>query len=661
MAQGRSFAARRADSPKRRSDARPHYRDERRRKKPSRPKTEREPRVPDLDLALDAPAFAELGLPRPLTTVLANLEILEPFPIQAATIPDALAGHDVLGRGRTGSGKTLAFGLPMLTRLMGSKSKPKYPRAMVLVPTRELAMQVRDALTPLAQQAKLSIQLVIGGASYQRQIEGFQRAADIVVATPGRLIDLVNQRAVDLSEVEIAVLDEADQMADMGFLDEVEELMQYIPAGGQRLLFSATLDRGIDGLVKRHLRNPIEHATDPETASVSTMVHHLFVVDAREKPAIVYNIAKRAGRTICFARTQLGVEQWAQEFEDMGIAVEALHGGKSQAARGKAINNFKAGRVNVLVATDVAARGIHVDDVDLVLQIDPPRDPKDYLHRAGRTARAGATGQVVLIATTRQVRSAENMLRQAGVEATDKRVRAGDDYIAEITGARDDVPAVKRKPHLKEEQRVRRAVVEHDDGLSFADRREARPRTSKVDDHRFRPREDRPRRDNRFDDRPRRTSRDDDRRPRRDERGDDRPRRTSRYDDAPRRSSRDDQASRRTSRYDDAPRRMSRYDDAPRRTSRYDDAPRRESRSDDRPRRTARVNDRVDDRPRRTARADERPRRTARVDDYSTRQDQRPGRKHADDAPRPKKSANRKKTDKPRWSAAKKKAAKKRK
>lgn len=647
MAQGRSFAARRADSPKRRSDGRSQYRDERRQRS-TRPRTEREPRMPELDHSLDAPAFGELGLPRELTTVLANLEILEPFPIQSATIPDALAGRDVLGRGRTGSGKTLAFGLPMLTRLMGAKSKPKYPRAMVLVPTRELAMQVRDALTPLAHQARLSIQLVIGGASYQRQIEGFQRAADITVATPGRLIDLVNQRAVDLSEVEIAVLDEADQMADMGFLDEVEELMQHVQPGGQRLLFSATLDRGIDQLVKRHLRNPVEHATDPETASVSTMTHHLFVVDAREKPDIVHSIAKRAGRTICFARTQLGVEQWAEEFENMGIAVEALHGGKSQASRGKAINNFKAGKVNLLVATDVAARGIHVDDVDLVLQIDPPRDPKDYLHRAGRTARAGAEGQVVLIATTRQVRSAENMLRQAGVDAIDQRVRVGDDYIAEITGARDEFEAPKRKSHLKEEQRVRRATIEHDDGLSFADRREARPRTAKVDDHRFRPRQERARRDDRFDDRPRRESRFDERRPRRDM--DDRPRRTSRYDEAPRRDNRyDDRPARRTSRDDDRrPHYSSRTDDRPRRDDRYEERPaRRAVRTDDRPRRE----DRYDDRP---------ARRTARTDERAERQDQRPGRTR-EASPQPKKSVNRKATDKPRWTAAQKKARKKKK
>jgi superfamily II DNA/RNA helicase len=489
MAESRSsYAARpqRGGSYKRRDD-RPY----------GKSRGDRAPRreaVAALDMTLDAPAFAELGLPRPLTCALANAEITEPFPIQSATIPDALAGRDVLGRGKTGSGKTLAFGLPMLTRLMGAKSEPLHPRALILVPTRELAMQVRDALYPLAQQVNLSMQLVIGGASYDRQLEGMRRGADIVVATPGRLIDLVDRRAVDLSSVTIAVLDEADQMADMGFLEEVDQIMQLVQPGGQRLLFSATLDRGVDKLVKNHLSNPVEHATDPETASVTTMTHHLFVVDAREKPAIVHAIAKREGRTICFARTQLGVEQWAGELADMGVRVDALHGGKSQGARNKAITNFKDGKVDVLVATDVAARGIHVDGIDLVLQIDPPRDSKDYLHRAGRTARAGKEGLVVLISTTRQIRSSEQMLREAGVDAIDKRVHLGDPYLAEITGARDEVAPQPRRTHLREEQAVRRAVIEHDDDLSFVDHREARPRTARVDDHRFAPRrDDRPR------------------------------------------------------------------------------------------------------------------------------------------------------------------------
>ena len=636
--------------------------------------------VLDLDMSLDAPAFAELGLPRPLTCTLANFDITEPFPIQRASIPDALAGRDLLGRGQTGSGKTLAFGLPMLARLMGRKSEPKHPRGLVLVPTRELAQQVRDALTPLAHQSKLSLQLVIGGASYQQQMDGMARGADIVIATPGRLGDLVERRAVDLSQVEIAVLDEADQMCDMGFYDEVEALMQLVAPDGQRMLFSATLDGQVQRLVNAHLKDPIEHATDPDTASVATMTHHLFVVDAREKPSIVHSIAKREGRTICFARTQLGVEQWAGEFADMGIRVDALHGGKSQGARSKAIENFKSGRVDVLVATDVAARGIHVDGIDLVLQIDPPRDPKDYLHRAGRTARAGKDGVVVLISTTRQIRGSERLLKDAGVDAIDKRVHVGDEYLADVTGAREEVAPQPRRTHLKDEQAVRRAVIEHDDELSFVDHREARPRTARVDDHRFAPRRDdrnrydarrverqaeRPRfdRDERpsfnREDRPR-FQRDDRPRYDRDNRGErpgfnreDRPR--FQRDDRPR-FDRDNRGERPGFNREDRPRFQ--RDDRPRfdRDNRgerpgfnREDRPRFQR--DDRPRfdRNDRPGFQRDDRPRfdRDNRG-ERPRferndRPARDDRPAARDDRR-----RPAAP----SGNRKQTDKPRWKAA---------
>ena len=526
----------------------------------------REDAIPNFDESLDAPAFGELGLPHPLTSGLANLGIMEPFAIQAATIPDILQGRDVLGRGRTGSGKTLAFGLPMLTRLMGAKSEPRRPRGLVLVPTRELAMQVRDSLSPLAHQAHLSMQLVIGGASYQRQMEGMARGADIVVATPGRLIDLTERRACDLSDVTIAVLDEADQMCDMGFFEDVDHLMGLVRSDAQRLLFSATLDGDVARLVKAHLTDPVEHATDPGTASVSTMTHHLFVVDAREKPEIVHSIARREGRTICFARTQLGVEQWTEELADQGVRVDALHGGKSQASRAKAIENFKRGRVDVLVATDVAARGIHVDDVDLVLQIDPPRDPKDYLHRAGRTARAGKEGNVVLIATTRQIRGVERMLADAGVEALDRRTHAGDAHLAEITGARDEVAPRKAPTRLREEQAVQRAIRDsHDDGLSDLDHREARPRTAPFDDRRSRAhRGDREHHD-----------------ARRIERSQERPRFSSRREEpwadrAPRGELRDDRGPRRDDR---APREDRWSERAPRGEFRDDRAPRRDDRA----------------------------------------------------------------------------------
>ncbi len=694
--------------------SRSDYRDRSgRRPRGNAPQAHREDAIPNFDASLDAPAFGALGLPHPLTSALANLGIAEPFAIQTVTIPDILQGRDVLGRGRTGSGKTLAFGLPMLTRLMGEKSEPRRPRGLVLVPTRELAMQVRDALSPLAHQAHLSMQLVIGGASYQRQMEGMARGADIVVATPGRLIDLVERRACDLSQVSIAVLDEADQMCDMGFFEDVDHLMGLVRTDAQRLLFSATLDRDVERLVKAHLKDPVEHATDPGTASVSTMTHHLFVVDAREKPEIVHAIARREGRTICFARTQLGVEQWTEELMDQGVRVDALHGGKSQSSRAKAIENFKRGRVDVLVATDVAARGIHVDDVDLVLQIDPPRDPKDYLHRAGRTARAGKEGLVVLIATTRQIRGVERMLTDAGVEAIDRRVHAGDEHIAEITGARDEVAPRKAPTRIREEQAVQRAIrSSHDDGLSDVDHREARPRTAPFDDRRSRAHHgDREhhdaRRIERTQERPRFTSRRDeqsfdrapredrwsDRAPRggqregqRDDRGfaprrDDRGFAPRRDDRAPRESFRSDRPQRPPFRDDRAPRDDRWTERAPRR---WEDRAPREGFRDDRAQRPAFRDDRAprrgDDRPARpygerpsTSGRDDR---APRTDRWTTRRDDRGG-SSTGTAPRyegrgqaagtrgdagqgrderrsvaPRSTGNRKNIDKPRWSSA---------
>ncbi len=381
--------------------------------------------------------FVDLGIPIKLGYGLGAQGILEPFPIQAATIGDALAGRDVLGRGRTGSGKTLAFGLPLLSRLMGSKSEPTRPRGMILVPTRELAMQVHDALAPLGHLVGLSFSIVIGGAQYSKQIDSLARGADILVATPGRLEDLIDRGACDLSDVEIAVLDEADQMADMGFLPIVSDLMALIPAGGQRLLFSATLDRGVDAIVDAHLVNPVEHATEPGTASVTTMEHHVFLVEPREKYAVIRTIATRKGRCIAFVRTQRAADELCDELTTMGIRADALHGGKSQGARNKALKNLKDGNVSILVATDVAARGIHIDDIDLVLNVDMPRDYKDYLHRAGRTARAGATGMVVSIGNVKQSRNVKQLMDQAGVEPVTHRVRASDDIVAELTGALD--------------------------------------------------------------------------------------------------------------------------------------------------------------------------------------------------------------------------------
>ncbi len=398
-----------------------------------------------LEITQDTPLaqdFVDLGIPLQLGYGLGAQGILEPFPIQAATIGDALAGRDVLGRGRTGSGKTFAFGLPLLSRLMGSKSEPTRPRGMILVPTRELAMQVHDALAPLGHLVGLSFSIVIGGAQYSKQIDSLARGADVLVATPGRLEDLIDRGACDLSDVEIAVLDEADQMADMGFLPIVSDLMAMIPAGGQRLLFSATLDRGVDAIVDAHLVNPVEHATEPGTASVTTMEHHVFLVEPREKYPVIRTIATRKGRCIAFVRTQRAADELCDELTTMGIKADALHGGKSQGARNKALKNLKDGNVSILIATDVAARGIHIDDIDLVLNVDMPRDYKDYLHRAGRTARAGATGLVVSIGNVKQSRNVKQLMDQAGVEPTTHRVRASDDIVTELTGALDVI--VKR-------------------------------------------------------------------------------------------------------------------------------------------------------------------------------------------------------------------------
>jgi superfamily II DNA/RNA helicase len=317
--------------------------------------------------------FAALGLPAPLTAALDRAGIAEPFPIQAATIPDALAGHDVLGRAQTGSGKTLAFGLPMLARLAGDRSAAKRPRGLVLVPTRELAMQVADALTPLARTVGLSTATVVGGNGYDRQIRALAQGADLLVATPGRLKDLINRGSCALDAVQILALDEADQMADMGFLPDVTELLAQTPAGGQRMLFSATLDRDVQALVDRFLTNPVTHHVSAEAAPVESAEHHLLCVPAEDKFAVIASIAARHGRTILFMRTQVAVDELVDQLAAVGVRAGALHGGKTQRVRTRTLAEFREGTVDVLVATDVAARGIHVDDVSLVVHVDPRR------------------------------------------------------------------------------------------------------------------------------------------------------------------------------------------------------------------------------------------------------------------------------------------------
>ncbi len=377
--------------------------------------------------------FASLGLPPSLVSALTASGITTPFPIQAATIPDALTGRDVLGRGQTGSGKTLAFGLSMLARLAGGNSK--HPRGLVLVPTRELAMQVTDVLNPLARTLGLSTVLIAGGMSYTPQLRAFQRGVDVVVATPGRLIDLMDQNAVDLTRVETIVLDEADHMADLGFMPAVTQILDTIPSGGQRMLFSATLDGAIDRLVKRYLSNPVTHEVDSGRASVTTMAHHLVYVAPHDKATLTAEIAGRPGRTVVFVRTQRGADRVAEQLRDAGVMAGALHGGLTQGARTRILSVFKEGELPVLVATDVAARGIHVDEVGLVLQVDPPAGPKEYLHRAGRTARAGGTGVVVTLALPHQRREMTRLTSQAGVKPESLTGAPGDAAVAGVTGA----------------------------------------------------------------------------------------------------------------------------------------------------------------------------------------------------------------------------------
>ncbi|WP_432071506.1 DEAD/DEAH box helicase [Streptomyces wuyuanensis] len=389
----------------------------------------------------DAPevTFGDLGLPEGVVRKLAQNGVTVPFPIQAATIPDALAGKDILGRGRTGSGKTLSFGLPLLATLAGGHTEKKKPRGVILTPTRELAMQVADALQPYGDVVGLKMKVVCGGTSMGNQIYALERGVDILVATPGRLRDIINRGACSLESVQIAVLDEADQMADLGFLPEVTELLDQIPEGGQRLLFSATLENEIDSLVKRYLVNPVTHEVDPSAGAVTTMTHHVLVVKPKDKAPVTAAIAARKGRTIIFVRTQLGADRVAEQLRDAGVRADALHGGMTQGARTRTLADFKDGYVNVLVATDVAARGIHVDGIDLVLNVDPAGDHKDYLHRSGRTARAGQSGTVVSLALPHQRRQIFRLMEDAGVDASRHIVGgagAFDSEVAEITGAR---------------------------------------------------------------------------------------------------------------------------------------------------------------------------------------------------------------------------------
>ncbi|MDQ0775752.1 superfamily II DNA/RNA helicase [Streptomyces aurantiacus] len=399
------------------------------------------PEVPEIPEVPEVPevTFTDLGLPEGVVRKLTQNGVTSPFPIQAATIPDALAGKDILGRGRTGSGKTLSFGLPLLTQLSGGHTEKKKPRGIILTPTRELAMQVADALQPYGDVLGLKMKVVCGGTSMGNQIYALERGVDVLVATPGRLRDIINRGACSLENVQVAVLDEADQMSDLGFLPEVTELLDQIPGGGQRMLFSATMENEISTLVKRYLTNPVTHEVDSAQGNVTTMSHHILIVKPKDKAPVTAAIASRKGRTIIFVRTQLGADRIAEQLCDSGVKADALHGGMTQGARTRVLEDFKKGYVNALVATDVAARGIHVDGIDLVLNVDPAGDHKDYLHRSGRTARAGRSGVVVSLSLPHQRRQIFRQMEDAGVDASRHIIQGGaafDPEVADITGAR---------------------------------------------------------------------------------------------------------------------------------------------------------------------------------------------------------------------------------
>jgi superfamily II DNA/RNA helicase len=373
---------------------------------------------------LSSSSFTGLGLPVRLTGILADLGIHTPTPIQAATLPDALAGCDVLGRGRTGSGKTYAFLLPLVARLSdGRRARSKAPRALILAPTRELVVQIDEALTPLAQTAGLTSRTVFGGVGQHPQVQALQRGVDILVACPGRLEDLIGQGHCTLADVEVTVLDEADHMADLGFLPAVRRLLALTPRSGQRLLFSATLDRAIDVLVRQFLVDPVTHEADSAQSPVSAMTHHVLHVDREHRLPILVDLTSAPGRTVVFTRTKHGAKALARQLNRSGVPAVELHGNLGQNARTRNLEAFHDGRASALVATDIAARGIHVDDVTLVVHADPPAEHKAYLHRSGRTARAGNAGTVVTIMTSEQVSDVRELTRAAGIAPTTTRIQ----------------------------------------------------------------------------------------------------------------------------------------------------------------------------------------------------------------------------------------------
>jgi len=403
-----------------------------------------------------AQSFADLGVPAPLLNVLAADDKTTPFPIQVDTLPDTLAGRDVLGRGKTGSGKTLAFSLPMAARLggklAGGKRRAGHPLGLVLAPTRELATQIDAVLAPMAAAYNLTTTTIFGGISQNRQVAALKAGVDIVVACPGRLEDLMQQGFVHLDAVEITVLDEADHMADLGFLPVVTRILDKTPMNGQRMLFSATLDNGVDKIVKRFLHNPVTHSVDDANSHIEAMTHHVFEVATPEaKTELVRTLASGTGRRILFMRTKHHAKKLAKQLTESGIPSVDLHGNLSQPQRDRNLAAFSDGSAKVLVATDVAARGVHVDNVELVIHVDPPTEHKAYLHRSGRTARAGSEGDVVTISLPAQRRDLAQLLRKAAIAVTPQQVTATSPAVTELVG--EVAPYVKPQPKQAQPQR----------------------------------------------------------------------------------------------------------------------------------------------------------------------------------------------------------------
>ncbi len=380
-------------------------------------------------------SFAELGVPAPLVRVLTERGITEPFPIQTATLPDAFAGRDVLGRGKTGSGKTLAFSLPLVAALTGRRTQASHPSGLVLAPTRELATQITAVLEPLATASGLRVTTIFGGVSQSKQVSALRSGVDIVVACPGRLEDLMRQKLVHLDQVTTTVLDEADHMADLGFLPGVTRILAATPAGGQRLLFSATLDNGVDKLVQRFLSQPVLHSVDEVNDAPAAMTHHVFHVGGvQQKKDLVHRLASGTGRRILFMRTKHQARKLAKQLTDSGVPSVDLHGNLSQPARDRNLAAFTNGTARVLVATDIAARGVHVDGVELVVHVDPPMEHKAYLHRSGRTARAGSDGDVVTVVLPEQRRDTQQLLRRAGITVRPQEVTADSAPVHALVG-----------------------------------------------------------------------------------------------------------------------------------------------------------------------------------------------------------------------------------